>query len=119
MIRVIKKINLRQKLKKNNIELVDISERALGKYRCKIKGNNEESIDTCIHKLIRNWNVGRLFFEDDSIIKKAYGNLTLVYSKKEERIINVYNHYGSIRNKIDFDRKALVDKILGIEQVTI
>lgn len=111
---MIDKLILKAKCKMHNIELVDISERCLGKYRSKIKGNDKESIDTCIHKLIRNYNVGIRFYEDESIIKKAYGNLTIVYSKKEERIINVYNHYGSVRNKIDMERKALVSKILGI-----
>jgi hypothetical protein len=108
------KLLLKAKCKIYNIEIVDISEKALGKYRSKIKNNDKESIDTCIHKLIRNWNCSNKFFEDDFIIKKSYGNLTMVYHKKEERIINVYNHYGSVRNKIDFKRKELVDKILGI-----
>jgi hypothetical protein len=111
---MIDKLLLKVKCKIHNIELVDISERALGKYRCKIKNNSEESIDICIHKLIRNWNVAKIFYEDKDIVKKAYGNLTMVYHKKEEKIINVYNHYGSIRNNIDWNRKKLVDKILGI-----
>lgn len=109
------KLLLKAKCKIYNIELVDISERCLGKYRSKIKNNDKESIDTCIHKLIRNYNCSKIFYEDNVIQKRAYGNLTLVYSKKEERIINVYNHYGSVRSKIDMDRKALVSKILGIK----
>ena len=114
MIKLIEKFMLKQKLKKNSIEIVDISERALGKYRCKIKSNSEESIDTCIHKLIRNWNVGKEFFRDSATIKRAYGNLTLVFNIEENKIINVYNHYGSVRNEIDGERKTLVEKILGI-----
>jgi hypothetical protein len=112
---MIDKLILKAKCKLHNIEIVDISERCLGKYRCKIKGNDKESIDTCIHKLIRNYNCSDIFFEDDSTIKKAYGNLTMVFDKKQNKIINVYNHYGSIRNPIDMSRKALVSKILGIE----
>jgi len=111
---MLNKLLLKAKCKIHNIEIVDISERALGKYRCKIKGNDEESIDTCIHKLIRNWNVGKEFFRDSTTIKRAYSNLTIVFNIKENRIINVYNHYGSIRNEIDIDRKALVEKILGM-----
>jgi len=112
---MIDKLLLKVKCKIHNIEIVDISERALGKYRCKIKGNAEESIDICIHKLVRNWNCSKEYFKDNTTIKRAYGNLTMVFNVQENRIINVYNHYGSIRNEIDFDRKALVDKILGIK----
>jgi hypothetical protein len=112
---MIDKLILKAKCKLYNIEIVDISERALGKYRCKVKGNEKESIDTCIHKLIRNWNCSKEYFRDDATIKRAYGNLTLVFNIKENRIINVYNHYGSGRNKIDFERKILVSKILGLK----
>jgi hypothetical protein len=108
------KLLLKAKYKIHNIEIVDISERALGKYRCKIKDNNKESIDTCIHKLIRNWNVGKEFYRDSKTIKRAYGNLTIVFNIEENKIINVYNHYGSVRNEIDIKRKELVSKILGL-----
>lgn len=111
---MLNKLLLKVKCKIHNIEMVDISERALGKYKRKVKNNKDESIDTSIHKLIRNWNSSREFYRDCNTTKRAYGNLTMVYNIEQNKIINVYNHYGSIRVPIDFKRKELVSKILGI-----
>ncbi|HBJ1650863.1 TPA: hypothetical protein LA460_000081 [Clostridium botulinum] len=75
---------------KDNFELLDVSSRAISKYKIRVKNDKLSDTRECINEILQQWNEGTETYKDNYIIKKRYENIIMTYSIKNKRIINVY-----------------------------
>jgi hypothetical protein len=112
-----KKWLLRRKLKKLNMDWIEISEYALLDYRHQVKGNRDENTWTLERKLNRNWYMAVQVYENekDNIIHKKFGALTIIYDKSKNMIVGITNHrHGWNGCEIDSNLKQELNKLYGL-----
>lgn len=114
---MLREILFKRKLKTNDIEIVKISNDALWQYKYEVRNNSNETNDLLTKKLIRNFNLGSLYDDNEHTLVRRYGNLTMYYSKGSKQITYITNKLGGWRSLTQEmkDRKHKLNIILGID----
>lgn len=104
------------------MEDVKVTYSTINKYREHIKGNQNEDEVISILKMIRNWNVADIEYENDEVQVKNYGNLEMTLFKDSMVINGLYNYknvkgltdekFGEVKNKA-----KEMNRIMGIDDV--
>lgn len=113
---MIKEFLFKVKLKINNIEKVKISKDALWQYKYNVRNNDKESDDVLILKIIRNFNLGTVYEDNEHTLVKRYGNLAMYYSKGSNKITYITNKLGGTSSFTQEmkDKKHKLNMILGL-----
>jgi len=115
MIKAIKKIILKQKLNKLGYKWINITPLALKDYKEQVRNNWHEDNWTLERKLNRNWQLSEVSFEDEQVIHRKFGMLTIIYNKHLGMINGITNHRGKFFDcEIDKSSKEKFNKIYGL-----
>lgn len=106
---IINKLVNREILKR--YEEIKISDKALWKYKYKVKDNSLESDEELIKKLKRDYLVSTYISKKDGIEIRSYGNLLLQCNGNEIISITNIRRFDMPFNE---EKKTQIDKILGI-----
>ena len=111
---MLERYKAKRRLNKAGLDYIEVSEGALKHYMNDIKGNDSEKITNLLIKINRNYSCSNVTREFPNTIVKTYGNLVIRYSKKTNKICNIYNRKGEGRNfHVDKELKKRYDKVLN------
>ncbi len=117
---MIKELLIKIKLRLLGLKYIDVSDRALYEYKNFVRDNNTEDDFTLKLKLNRNYACSKTEIDFEDTIVKKYGNLNIVYSKSENKIITVNNNKGRQRKfYIDKAIKDKYDAVLNKDKVGV
>ena len=116
MRNIFRKFILKQKLKRYNIEWIEITPLALKDYKEQVRKNWCEDNWFLERKLNRNFLMAIKSYEKQDIIHKDFGALRIIFSKEKNKIVGICNHRGRAwqSHGIDKIEKDRLNKIYGI-----
>lgn len=114
---MIKEFLFKRKMKKNEIEILKVSDKVIELYRSQVRNNKDLDTEQITRKINRNFILGTTVKNGTSTHIKYYGNLEITYSKIDKEIVKIWNNRGDNLNfNIDTVERARLTKLMGIKE---